>query len=134
MKFQSVREAVQFHISDNIVHNVSRRDQLVVPSLKGYSILKWNEIVYLKAAGNYTCILCSDNKVYCYSKTLKHVSSKIKSNTFLRCHRSFLINTVYLKEIRTSSLGFQCILEGNKIIPVSRSKKSLVVKWIKSRL
>ena len=49
-------------------------------------------IVYYKADGNYTQIHLSD-RCLMDSKTLKQVESLLPKDTFVRIHKSFLINS-----------------------------------------
>lgn len=110
------------------------KHQLIVPSLQGYDILNCDDIIYLYAEGNYTNIYCLDNKRYCYSKVLKYVASKIECKKFLRCHRSYIINTSHLKTISFTKLGYYCLMNNNKTIPISRSNKSVIKGWLNERL
>ena len=132
--FTNITKIEKPFLMDFGVEQSSTNNQIIIPNLQGYDILNCNDIIYLHAEGNYTNIFCIKDKKYCFSKVLKYVASKIDNDNFLKCHRSYIINTTYLKAIKTTKLGYHCIMSGDKVIPVSRNNRTILKDWIKQRI
>lgn len=88
-----------------------------------------NSIIYIESFGPKLAIHTIDSQFECYA-TLKHIEESINkiTDTFFRSHKSFLINTRYIKEVNlqnqtvTMSTGEECL--------ISRDKKSFFKKII----
>jgi hypothetical protein len=95
-----------------------------------------NEILCISSMDNYIKIEIQNNgekkKPIILRSTLKNVEKNIsESDSFLRCHKSHIVNLKWVKEVSGNSLAKKCILQiGNDIIPISRSKVDLVLKRI----
>jgi DNA-binding LytR/AlgR family response regulator len=85
-----------------------------------------NTISYLKAFDNY-CYINTGTQTFLVPHTLKHISEQLKSDDFIKCHRSYVVNLKYILSIDKNT-----ILLDNDSIPVSASQKSLVVSKLKS--
>lgn len=81
------------------------------------------EIVYLKSEGNYTIIILNDLSQYTMRKTLLNFET-VLGRLFLRCHRTFLVNPVFIKEINTRH--HQILLTTGETIPYSRNKARIL--------
>lgn len=64
--------------------------------------------------------LITEDKTYVLYATLKDLENKLPDATFLRVHRSFIINMDKIKDIEDSTLVIN-----KKAIPISRSKSSV---------
>jgi len=83
----------------------------------------FSEIVYLKADDNYTCIVLNDLSQYIMCKTLLNFEKKL-GHIFFRCHKTFLVNPVFIKGIDTRN--HQILLTTGEIIPYSRNKARIL--------
>ena len=81
------------------------------------------EIVYLKSVGNYTMIILNDLTQYTVCKTLLNFETTL-GHMFLRCHKTFLVNPVFIKGIDTRN--HQILLTTGEIIPYSRNKARIL--------
>ena len=88
-----------------------------------------DDILYCKADGNYTQLFFTNNKKELLSKKIKNVENLINNKIFFRTHNSYLVNTQYIREFVKSS-GQYLILEDQTKIPVSRSKKDELLKFL----
>jgi len=88
-----------------------------------------SDILYCKSDGNYTEIFFKDNKREVLSKKLKTVEEIIHNELFFRVHNSYLVNIDYIKEFIKSD-GQYLVLENGTSIPVSRSKKEALLKYL----
>ncbi len=87
--------------------------------------LPLSEILYLKSVGNYTCIIMKDPFKYTMPKTLQSFETQL-GNHFFRCHKSYLINTVFICEINMRN-RYILLTTGEKI-PFSRNKSKILEK------
>ena len=98
---------------------LGQKKYMEIADRKNKYIFTHEEIVFLQASGNYTCIHTNDNKSYCFSYPLKKVSNDLPQDTFLRIHRSYLVNKNYIKAFSKDSV----LLTNEQSIPVSRTQK-----------
>jgi len=77
--------------------------------------LKPGDITCLEGEGNYTFIYTCRGKRYLVSKTLKSLTEQL-DESFLRVHKSFIINTDYIAER----------LDDDRIIRMSCGKEAMV--------
>lgn len=89
-------------------------------------ILRMNkeELLFIKAVENYVeiCFMDKDNNVT--SKTFRQTLSNVSEQLpFLeKCHRSYLVNTITVKEIIGNSQGAKIVfIVGEKEIPLSKT-------------
>jgi two-component system, LytTR family, response regulator len=76
--------------------------------------LEVNDIVYIKAEGAYSEIILKDDSKFLISKNLKHFEDVLSSNkTFVRVHKSYLVNSKYVTEYVKSDGGY--LVLNNKI-------------------
>jgi len=76
------------------------------------------DINFIEAKGNFIHIKTSLDNYLVYS-SLKKIENKLSNSSFLRVHRSFIINFNKIIDIQDNS-----ILINNELIPVSRKYKS----------
>ncbi|GHC47060.1 LytR/AlgR family response regulator transcription factor [Ulvibacter litoralis] len=74
-------------------------------------------ITVIEAKGDYITVRTVD-KNYTVHSTLKKIEEKLPTETFLKVHRSYIINTHKIVDIEDNS-----VLIGKSVIPVSRSKR-----------
>jgi two-component system LytT family response regulator len=84
--------------------------------------LEKNEIILLKAEGNYTQLFLTENRKFLLSKTLKEVVKELPASNFFRIHNSYCINLAHVIEYRKTD-GGMVILSNGECTSISRSKK-----------
>ncbi len=95
-----------------------------IPTKQSVEYVIPSSIIYIEANSNMCRILLTNLKLLEVNKSLKEYEQLLckEGLFFLRIHNSFIINlnyvTRYLKED-----GGQIILQGNKVIPISKHKK-----------
>lgn len=65
---------------------------LVIPHIKGFEVLKINEIIMCQAEGYCTNLHLTGNRRIVSSKNLKHFDTLLEDHNFIRVHHSYLIN------------------------------------------
>lgn len=84
--------------------------------------LDFKEILLVEAKGDYVQIK-TDDKKHLVHTTLKRIEEKLPSSTFIKVHRSFIVNLDRIVDIEDNS-----ILIEEEIIPVSRANKESLMK------
>lgn len=88
--------------------------------------VKEQEIVCIKSDHIYANVHLTDGRTIITRKPLSQFLEKIKSKRLFQCHRSFIINTGYVESWDRDSV----IMTNGEIIPVSRSKKQLLISLL----
>jgi two-component system LytT family response regulator len=122
-------------LTEALLHNLSNTGnpaemRLCVPTLKGFIILKLEDIIYCEAERSYTIFHLEGNKTITVSKPLLDYDNLLQDTTFLRIHKSFLINLRHVKEYQRGEGGL-VIMSDNAEIEVSRRKKDQFLMKIK---
>lgn len=79
-------------------------------------------IIYLQSDINYTRIFLNNNTTFLVAKSLKYYDTLLCAHNFIRIHRSFLVNRIYIANINSTNIT----LNNDKILPLSRRSK----KWL----
>ena len=93
--------------------------ELVLHTEYHIEILKPELIHYVQAHSNYSTFYLSDGNRIVVSKTLGSFVNFLSKFGFIRCHRSFLVNTKSIRRI-VRSKSMVLILSQDSKIPVSR--------------
>lgn len=80
-----------------------------------------DHILYIEADRNY-CNIVTEDGDYLVVSTLKAIENRLKNGSFIRVHRSFMVNISKLDSVAESHLEIR-----RKTIPVSRSHKVLLL-------
>lgn len=121
--------------AETLLYNISKVDspmemRLCLPTQKGFTIVKMEEIVYCEAQRSYTMIRLVNNKSILVSKPLFDYDKLLSDTMFVRVHKSFLINLLHIKEY-TRGEGGVVIMSNGMELEVSRRKKELFLIKIK---
>ena len=92
------------------------------------------DVVSVQAKGKCVCLQRNANS-YLLRESISVVAEKLETHGFIRIHRSVLVNTSFVEEIRPLSTGEYCLrVEGGKEYTVTRTYKrnlkSLAQFWI----
>lgn len=101
--------------------------KLKISSAGKVEFVSTDTLVYCKAAGDYTELFFSDPKSILYSGNLKELESQLPS-TFLRVHRSYVVNTDCIAALEKTTAGQQntaastgfLLMNNGEQVPVSR--------------
>jgi two-component system LytT family response regulator len=95
-----VRSAESRGISTEIINSLlsnlrsssARQSTLIIPNLKGFEVLKVNDIIMCQADGYCTNFLLAGNRKVVSSKNLKHFDGLLEDQNFMRVHHSYMVN------------------------------------------
>ncbi len=121
--------------SSALLHNLFHAGQpgnmrLCLPTLKGFTVVKLEEVIYCEAERSYTLFHLVDGKTVTVSKPLLDYDTLLKGTTFLRVHKSFLINLLHIKEYVRGE-GGQAIMTNGAEIEISRRRKDEFLMLVK---
>ena len=80
--------------------------------------ITYNTICYLEAAGSYCSIHVSNNKKLTIAQPLGGIINSLPSDTFIRVHRSYVINIKYVNKYCGNIFYVQ-----DTMIPIGRTYK-----------
>lgn len=98
--------------------------KLVIHDTKGFEIICIDDIIRLEAAINYTKILLQSGEVILATKNLKTFESQLDRKSFIRVHRSHLVNATFIKRINKGEIGGSIELLNGEEIKVSESGRN----------
>jgi two-component system, LytTR family, response regulator len=77
------------------------------------------DIVWIEADGDYARLITLNGK-YLSNYGISVLEAKLNPNSFIRVHRSSLINLKYIKEVQKYPSNYDVIMQNNDVVRVSR--------------
>jgi len=111
--------------------NPNRLQKIVLSTSEGMHVIEVNDIIRCEADDYYTHVHIQGRKSIMISKTLKEIENTLSGNTFIRTHKSHLVNVAFIKTYVKSEGGY-VILKNGENVPVSRRKKEMLGKALSS--
>ncbi len=100
--------------------SIGKDKKISIRNTRGFSLISLNEITHLEANNNYTNIFLLNNKKLCISKTLKEFHEKLGNELFVRVHKSYVINLLYLKGCYHKMGGNYARIGDKTSVPVTK--------------
>jgi DNA-binding LytR/AlgR family response regulator len=123
---KAVDKAIRYYANKE----VSNSDANEIFIKKGSTLvkLKIKDIIYIEALENYV-ILNTKNEKFTIHFTMKAIEYQLPSATFIRVHRSFIVNISLIKAIKDDSLD---LIIGNEVrnIPIGQTFKDSLLNRI----
>jgi two-component system, LytTR family, response regulator len=128
-KIQSNQVNSNFDVFLNNMQSLQTQKEmkLCIPSVKGFQVIELKDIIYCEAEGSYTIFHLQKGTQVVASRTLMEYEETLKATSFLRVHKSFLINLHHIKEYIRGE-GGSVVLSNGAEIEVSRRKKDLFLR------
>ncbi len=115
---------------ENFKETKPEKQQVILPTLEGFEVVKMEDIVRLQGNGNFTDIYLRDKSKKMVCRFLKHFN-EILPYPFIRIHKSHIINFNYVKSYHKNSGGY-VTLEDNTEIEISSSYKEEFLRLFKA--
>lgn len=96
--------------------------KITIPQQDGFQVLEVSDIHYCKADDNYTEIYLNDKRIV-VSKTLKYFEEALSEFSFVRIHKSYLVNLNEIVKYKKGK-GGSVVLSIGKELSVSATKKA----------
>lgn len=118
----------QIKIFSEILENKTP-DRFSINTVDGIHIIKYADVKFLSSEKNYTKFHLADSTMVA-SKPLGEYEKLLDQNTFVRIHRSFLVNLNKIVEFDKKSGNV--ILEGGDSVEVSRNRKDYLIERLQN--
>lgn len=79
------------------------------------------DILFIKADHVYINVNLIDGQVLFSRKSLKQIINELDYNSFVQCHRSYLVNRIHIKQRNLKNI----VLSNDQIIPISKGNKNV---------
>jgi two-component system, LytTR family, response regulator len=114
---------------ENLREQKPEKQQLILPTLEGFEVVKIENILRLKGNGNFTDVylMGGDKKMVC--RFLKHFSELLPAS-FMRVHKTHIINMNCIKSYHKGSGGYVTLIDGSEV-EVSLSYKDVFLEHFK---
>ena len=121
--------------TETLMHNLNKAGspsemKLCLPTLKGFIVVKLDDIIYCEAERSYTIFHLDGKRTVMVSKSLIEYDNLLQETQFFRIHKSFLVNLNHIKEYQRGEGGL-VIMNDNAEIEVSRRKKEFFLNRMK---
>ncbi len=103
--------------------------KIALPTMDGLIFEDVRNIIYLEAQGNYTYIHLVGSKKFLVCKTLREVEEGIRTDAFIRVHRSYTINMLLLTKYVKGKGGY-VIMEDGSSVNVSAGRKKAFMEAV----
>ncbi|RPI75948.1 MAG: DNA-binding response regulator [Ignavibacteriales bacterium] len=101
-------------------------DRFIVKQSGKISFVPVNELNYLEATGNYIKLVTS-NGSYLLRETMNNIEKKLAPGKFIRIHRSFIVKTEMIKELKPYFNGeYIVVLKSGKELKSSKTYKESI--------
>ena len=122
----------KLQLADALTVNGERfPDRLVLPVQHGYEFIVPEEIIYLKADGNYTYIYLKGQRRIHVTRQLHEFQDQLSRRDFYRCHQSYLVRLDQIIKYQTGD-GGMLIMSNHDQVPISRQHKKDFLTLFKS--
>ena len=113
---------------ENLNVNDQNVSKIAFPTLEGFELIHTNQILYCKAESNYCSIKKIDGFLKTAAKTLKYVEELLPATSFLRIHKTYVINLNYV--VRYHKANKEVELTNGEKLPVSFRKEEEFINAI----
>ena len=101
-------------------------DHIFVKVGAGMTKVMVNEILYLKGASDYVEIFIKEKSILA-SHTMVELNEKLKELGFIRIHRSYIINKIWVERVEAN-----VVQVGGEVLPISQSYRDTFRSYIQS--
>lgn len=113
-------------LSDNINNQFTDKQRIIFSTKNGFKVIQANTIVYCKAEESYTNIYTTDDDLLS-SKPFKEICELLVEPTFIKVHKSYLVNVNYIKSFNSVDYTLEMITDAKVFVSdKSFTKKKLI--------
>jgi two-component system LytT family response regulator len=98
------------------------QQKIMLPTLEGFEIVPISKVLYCEAADNFTKFYFDEGQPLLICRTLKYFEDVLQPHGFLRIHRSYMINPVFVVRYSKGKGGY-VTMKNNQELEVSANKK-----------
>lgn len=108
---------------DFLSKEITQNNTLLIPTVKGVSFIKQNEILYLEGYKGYTKIHLEDKTIIISSYNIGKFENQL-STQFFKCHKSYIVNLSFIKQFEKE--GY-ILLTNDFRLPVSKANRNNLI-------
>lgn len=127
---EEINKNLLFNRNQIIIQNIKEpspeKQQVILPTMEGFEVVKMEDIIRLRGNGNFTDIHLKDGSKKMVCRFLKHFEEMLPP-PFLRVHRSHLINMNYVTSYIKSNGGSVILSDGSEV-EISESYKNRFIE------
>jgi two-component system, LytTR family, response regulator len=101
-------------IVENFKEQKPQKQQLILPTLEGFEVVRIENIIRLKGNGNFTDVHLADGSKKMVCRFLKHFTDLLPA-PFLRVHKTHIINLDFVKTYHKGSGGYVTLTDGAEV-------------------
>jgi len=116
-------------ILDRINQPLQSAGKIALPTMEGLEMVQVESIISCEADDNYTKLHLKNNRKIIVSSTLKVIEELLEDYSFIRIHRSYLVNLKEIEKYVKTDGGYVVMSDGSQIY-VSRNKKEELLKLL----
>ena len=106
---------------ENLNVNDQNVNKIAFPTTEGFEFIHSNQILFCRAESNYCAIKKIDVSTITVTRTLKFLEELLPANTFIRIHKSYIINLNFV--VRYHKANKEVELTNGEKLPVSFRKE-----------
>ena len=113
----AISKTEEFNRTQILLQNLKlkpEQQQIILPTLQGFDVIKTSSITKLQAKGNFTEVHLMDGSFKLICKFLKHFDELLEF-PFIRIHRSFIVNLNFIKSYSRAAGGYVTLVDGSEI-------------------
>ncbi len=104
---------------------LNKAEKIALNVQDGIEFIDPSEILYIKGDSNYATLFLENKKKIIVSKTLKSLEETILPSSFLRIHKSYIVNISKMQKYVKTDGGY-ILMSNEDQLPVSRQRKHIL--------
>ncbi|PHR35350.1 MAG: hypothetical protein COA38_02395 [Fluviicola sp.] len=129
-----LRADEQFTVLEELIKEKSNGfEKIILSDASGFNIVKLKEVIRCEGEKNYTTFHLTNGKRITTSKSLIEFQKLLDPNTFIRIHKSHLININLVRAFKKGKNNTVQMEDGIEV-PLSREKKALFIEKLNRTL
>jgi two-component system LytT family response regulator len=102
-------------------------NKIALPSMEGLQMIPVDSIISCESDDNYTELKLKNGKKLMVTRSLKDLEESLESYSFIRVHRSYVVNLNEIEKYIKGEGGYLLMSDGTTI-DVARTRKEVLLK------
>ncbi len=102
-------------------------NKIALPTMEGLQMIPIDTIINCESDDNYTKLILKTGKKILVTRSLKEIEESLEQYSFVRVHRSFLVNLNEIEKYIKGEGGYLIMTDGSTV-DVSRSRKEILMQ------
>lgn len=135
---KAVHKAITVDVSHTIKEQVEiqlaslqAKQRIALPTLEGLEIFNLDDIMYCESDSNYTMFYLKNNSKFMVSRTIKEYEDILPEKEFVRIHKSYIINLLFVTKYIKGD-GGDVVLSNGVCLPIARLRKDKLLEKLKA--